>query len=59
MAGPRKGVGAVLVIVGCVVLAILAISDVTQPDSFLLGLFDSNRDPGSSAREIVETVRGR
>ena len=59
MAGPRKGTGQVLLVLGCLLLLVLLAWDMTRPNSFLRGSVGSNPDPANSARSIVEGIRNR
>ena len=59
MAGPRRGAGMVLVALGGLLLAIIAVWDMSRPDSFLRDLFGATPNPGSNVRSIVDGVRSR
>jgi hypothetical protein len=59
MAGPRKGTGLVLLVLGGILLALIAVWDLTNPDSLLRGLFDPTQNRGSSVRSIMDGVRRR
>jgi len=59
MAGPRKGTGRVLLILGGLLLLVLVVWDMTRPNSFFREFSGSNRDPANSARSIVDGIRNR
>ncbi len=49
----------VLVALGGLLLLILAVWDMSRPDSFLRDLFGTNPNPGPDVRSIVDGVRNR
>jgi hypothetical protein len=59
MAGSRRGNGAVLLVLGGLLLVLFAVWDMTRPNSLLRGLFDQSRNPATDVRSIVDGLRTR